>query len=182
MGLWEHFRPDEVMESVAAIDLDALAERGIEGLLLDVDNTLITHGSSDVSPERLEWLAQAIARFKVCLVSNSVTGRRMRRLADATGIEGINVWHWGRKPLCGGVRRGMRILGTTPETTVMVGDQVMTDVLAGNRAGLRTIWVKPIHPNEFFVTRLVHRPMEAWVARRLGFWSEPAEEGSSDET
>ncbi|MGI5817987.1 MAG: YqeG family HAD IIIA-type phosphatase [Armatimonadota bacterium] len=182
MGLWDSFRPDEVAISVADIDLDALEQRGIRGLLIDVDNTLIAHGTPEVSPERLAWVERAVERFSVCLVSNSITGRRMRRLARAMGIPGINVWHWDRKPFCGGIRRAMRIIGTTPETTAMIGDQVMTDVIAGNRTGLYTIWVDRIAHHEFIFTRLVHRTVEKLVARRMGFWPEDTREAIPDET
>lgn len=182
MGLWDIFRPDEVVVSVADIDLDALERRGIEALLIDVDNTLIAHGTPEVTPDRLEWAERAGESFKLCLVSNSITGRRMRRLAEAMGIPGINVWTWDRKPFTAGVRRAMRELGSTPETTAMIGDQVMTDVIAGNRAGLYTIWVDRISEEEFIFTRAIHRRMEEFVARRMGFWPETAEEAQSDET
>lgn len=182
MGVWDNFRPDEVVTSVAEIDLDALSERGIEGLLIDVDNTIIAHGSPEVSPARLDWMERACDRFKVCLVSNSVTGRRMRRLAEAMGIPGINVWHWDRKPLTGGVKRAMRMLGTEPANTAMIGDQVMTDVIAGNRSGVYTIWVEKIAEHEFILTRILHRGIEEFVAKRMGFWPEPGEEVASDET
>ena len=169
MGLLDVFRPDEVVRSVDEIDLDALAARGIEGLLIDVDNTLLAYGLPDLAPQRLAWAEEACRRFRVALVSNSMTGRRARRLANAFGIPCVAVWHWDRKPFTGGLRRAMRLIGTTPRNTVMIGDQVMTDVLAGNRAGLYTIWVERIGENEFFFTRMVHRRMEEFVARRLGF-------------
>lgn len=182
MGLCDVFRPDEVVRSVTEIDLDALAERGIEGLLIDVDNTLLAHGAPDISPERLDWLERAIERFRVCLVSNSFSGRRVRRLSEALGIPGISVWHWDRKPFPRGVRRGMRLIGTTPQTTAMIGDQVITDIIAGNWAGLHTIWVERIAPNEFIFTRAVHRRLEEFVARRMGFWPEAQEEAPPDES
>ena len=184
MGLLDIFRPNETVLSVEDIDLDALAARGIEGLLIDVDNTLIPHGVPDLSPERMDWAERAVGRFRVCLVSNSLTGKRMRKLAGALGIPGIAVWHWDRKPFTGGVRRAMRLIGTTPENTAMIGDQVMTDILAGNRAGLHTIWVKQIGQTENLLTRLIHRPLEACIVKRLGCRHEEpgaAEEAPSDE-
>ncbi|MFW5868691.1 MAG: YqeG family HAD IIIA-type phosphatase [Armatimonadota bacterium] len=179
MGLWDIFRPDQVVVSVADIDLDELQRQGIKALLIDVDNTLISHdGMPELSPERQEWVERAVDQFDVCLVSNSVTGRRMRHLAEAMGVPGINVWTWDRKPFTGGVRRAMRDLGSTPETTAMIGDQVMTDVLAGNRAGLYTIWVEKIAEGEFIFTRAIHRAIEQFVAKRMGFWPETPEGGT----
>ncbi len=167
MGLLSAFAPDEVARSVCDIDLDALAGRGIEGLLLDVDNTLIGRGSVEPDADRCAWLEGAIERFHVCLLSNSVRGTRVRRLKERFGIDGIAVWHWDRKPCTGGVRRALALTGTAPEHTAMIGDQLLTDIWGGNRAGLYTVWVERISPREFIYTRHVHRRIEAFIARRL---------------
>ena len=159
--------PDEVVRSVAEIDLDALAARGIEGLIIDVDNTLLAHGVREMDPERLEWARRAVGRLRVCLLSNSVRGRRARRLSQLLGCPGVSVWDWRRKPFGGGFRRAMAITGTAPEHTAMIGDQLVSDVLGGNRAGLHTIWVEPIHPREFVLTRLVNRRLERIICERL---------------
>ena len=52
------------------------------------------------------------------------------------------------KPLPGGYEEGIRKMKTTKENTLFIGDQIFTDVLGANRAGLYTIMVKPIHPKE----------------------------------
>ena len=167
MGLLDNFVPDDVVLSVAQIDLDDLERRGIRGVLIDVDNTLIGHGSVEMTPERLEWAHEAMERFHVCMVSNSVRGKRVARLCDVLGCEGIAVWSWDRKPFKSGIRRAMRMIGTTAEESVMIGDQLLTDVWGGNRAGLHTIWVEQILKKEFFFTRLVNRIIEGYIARRL---------------
>jgi len=167
MGFLDAFVPDEAVGSVSEIDLDALAARGIEGLLLDLDNTLLAHGTLAMTADRAQWARRAAERFSCCLLSNSVRGRRVRRLSGELGVPGIAVWHWGRKPLSGGFRRAMSITGTSPEQTAMIGDQLLSDILGGNRTGLHTIWVERIDPCEFVVTRHVHRPIETWIARRL---------------
>ena len=54
----------------------------------------------------------------------------------------------------------MAAMGTLPHNTAIVGDQMFTDIWGGNRAGIYTIMVKPIHPHEFPYTRYVSRPPE----------------------
>ena len=54
-------------------------------------------------------------------------------------------------------------MGTRPAETAIVGDQMFTDILGGNRAGIYTIMVQPIHRQEFVYTRLVHRPPERFL-------------------
>jgi len=158
--------PDEMVARVSEIDLQALARRGIEGLVLDVDNTLVPWGSIELSPETERWALAAKQRFPICLMSNSVRGRRVREVAERLGVPGLSAWGLRRKPFRGGVAAAARRLGTAPEHTAMIGDQLLTDVLAGNRMGMYTIWVQRISPHEFIATRL-NRLIEGYFARRL---------------
>jgi len=167
MGWLDGFVPDEVVRSAAEVDLDALAARGIEGLVIDVDNTLLAHGTLEVEPERLAWARRAVERFRVCLLSNSISGKRVRWLSELLGVPGLAVWNWNRKPLRGGFRRALALTGTAPERTAMIGDQLLSDMLGGNRAGLHTILVTPIHAREFVVTRHVNRRLERLIRERL---------------
>lgn len=52
------------------------------------------------------------------------------------------------KPKVSGYRRAMELMGTNQNNTLFVGDQIFTDVYGANRAGIRTILTKPIHPKE----------------------------------
>lgn len=182
MGLLDNYVPDAIAHSVSDIDLGELAERGIRGLLIDVDNTLIGHCAPEMTPERLEWAREAVERFEVCLLSNSVRGKRMRRVAELLGCPGIAAWKLDRKPLRGGFRRALGITGTSPQESAMIGDQLVTDILGGNRAGLHTIWVERILEREFVFTRHVQRRIERLIVRRLGLQTPAAEEAvKSDE-
>ena len=163
MGLMDNFIPDALAHSVADIDFDELEELGVRGLLIDVDNTLIGHGSLEMTPERLAWAHEAMERFSVSLLSNSVRGRRVRHLCDLLGCQGVSVWMWNRKPFSGGVRKALKEIGTAPEETAMIGDQLLTDVLGGNRAGLYTIWIDKIYAREFVFTRYVQRMIERFL-------------------
>jgi len=158
--------PDELAERVADIDLARLREHGFEGLILDVDNTLTPWASCEMDEATEAWVRQAKQEFRVCLLSNSVRGKRMRALAEKLDLPGVSAWGIGRKPLRRGFLRALSATGTAPEKTVMVGDQLLADVLGGNRLGMHTIWVKRIRKREFITTR-VGRVLERLCAERV---------------
>ena len=66
------------------------------------------------------------------------------------------------KPSVKGYRAAMQKMGTDEHTTVFVGDQLFTDVYGANRAGLKSILVKPIDPKEeiqIVLKRYLERPV-----------------------
>lgn len=165
--MFENCRPDIIVDRLEHIDLDDLWQRGIRGIVLDLDNTLCTWHGNDVGPERLAWVERAKQRFSLCILSNTTKFRRLRRVGEQAGIPGIGRWGCGRKPFKGGFRDAMRITGTRPEATAMVGDQIFADILGGNRSGLLTVWIPKLDAHEFISTQLV-RGLERRVLRRLG--------------
>ncbi len=79
---------------------------------------------------------------------------------------GIPAVYKAGKPRKRAYRKAMAMLSTTPHETMMVGDQIFTDVLGGNRLGLYTILVKPIHQQEFIGTKVM-RILERLVLRQM---------------
>jgi uncharacterized protein len=156
-------RPAEYRRSIFAIDLEKLKTRGFRAIMLDLDNTLVRWNHPDPTPDLLAWLERVQQMgFKVCIVSNN-SGPRVSEFAGKVGVPFIPK---AIKPRRKGFREAMARLGVTPEQTVVVGDQIFTDVLGGNRSGAHTILVVPIDPREFFGTRLV-RQVERWVLAYL---------------
>lgn len=162
----ESLAPDELAHRAAEIGLERLRSQGIEGLILDVDNTLVPWGTCDIDEETESWVRRAKQDFAVCLLSNSVRGRRMQTLAKRLDVPGISVWGLGRKPFGGGLRRALRVTGTAPGKTAMIGDQLLADILGGNRLGMHTVWVRRMSEREFVTTRAA-RVIEQLCARRL---------------
>ena len=158
--------PNQIVRRLEDVDLDALAARGIRALLVDLDNTLCPWSSSQPSPECEEWIRRARERFGVCIVSNSLRPGRLRRVAEALGIRAVGRWGWGRKPFAGGILAALRELQVEPSEAAMLGDQIMTDVLGGNRLGLYTVWVLPLEGAEFLGTKPA-RLVEKLLLRRF---------------
>ncbi|MFZ5814472.1 MAG: YqeG family HAD IIIA-type phosphatase [Bacillota bacterium] len=147
-------RPAEYRQSIFNIDLARLKQMGKRAIMLDLDNTLVRWNDPDPTPGLITWLDEVRAKgFQVCIVSNN-TGPRVSEFAAKVGIPFISR---ATKPRRKGFREAMERLGVTPAETVVVGDQIFTDILGGNRAGAYTILVVPIDPREFIGTRLVRQ-------------------------
>ncbi|HLO02255.1 MAG TPA: YqeG family HAD IIIA-type phosphatase [Symbiobacteriaceae bacterium] len=147
-------RPAEYRRSIHHIDLDRLAALGKKAVLLDLDNTLVEWNAPEPTAELTNWLAAVRARgMQPCLVSNN-RGPRVSAFAGKAGLPYVSR---AIKPRRKGFREAMAQLGVTPDQTVVVGDQLFTDILGGNRSGAYTILVMPLHPKELAWTKMMRR-------------------------
>lgn len=150
--------PAHAVENLHSIDLDQLWESGKRLLLLDVDNTLVQWKQETFSDPIVKWIGEAKALgFGICLVSNTNHLERLERLSKNLGVETVR----GRfKPSRAMFRLAMIKFGCRPDQTIMVGDQLMTDILGANRAGLEAYWVRKMEGDEFAGTSLINRRIE----------------------
>ena len=156
-------QPDMRVAGVWEIDLDELSHRGIAGIIVDIDNTIAPWGARDISAPAAEWLAQARSRgLGVCLLTNNYHSRA-NWFARALGLPVVCGWV---KPWRWGYRRAMRVLGTRPDSTVMVGDQLFTDILGAKRLGIYSILVSPLSDRELPHPRLKRRFERFLLGRR----------------
>jgi HAD superfamily phosphatase (TIGR01668 family) len=160
------FVPDVYVAGVQELTLARLRELGLDALLLDADCTLKCYGCEECVPGVKEWLDDLRGGgIGVCLVSNGRPAR-IGRFAEKLGLPFVAR---ALKPLPWGCRRAVRRMGFPPSRTAMVGDQVFADVMAGRLAGLKTILVEPIHPEEEpWFTRLKRGPERFLLARARG--------------
>ena len=144
--------PGRYLSAVERIDLDALWNQGKRAILLDRDNTLVPRDRKSAPEEVSRWLDRARAKgFELCMVSNNWHRDEVRRSARELELDAIA---FACKPLPFALVRGMRRLGVDPEVAVMVGDQLYTDVIAGNLAGVDTILVRPQTTKDLWYTHL----------------------------
>ena len=163
-------RPSLLVDAVWDIDLDLLTRDGIRGLILDLDNTIVNWNDTWVRPEMRQWIEAARQRgLRACIASNSLGPGRVARVAKELGL---SVVPRAGKPFPRAFRRAMAALGTQPATTCAIGDQVFTDMLGANWAGLTSILVQPLSKRESPHTRLirlVERPLRRrWRAAQAG--------------
>ncbi|MGI6435081.1 MAG: YqeG family HAD IIIA-type phosphatase [Syntrophomonadaceae bacterium] len=155
--------PDLYVTSLIDIPLDALRRQHIRAFILDLDNTITEWNSNVIHSGVGDWF-QTIkeAGFKACILSNN---KEQRCLAVANHLE-IPFIYKAQKPRRASFYRALEMMGVKAEETAVIGDQIFTDVLGGNRAGLFTILVTPMASREFLGTK-ISRAMEKIVLYRL---------------
>jgi hypothetical protein len=146
--------PDSFVETIFEIDIDELKARGIKGLILDLDNTIVPRNSAVATDELKEWLT-SIKRhgMRACILSNNW---KQRVSSIAAQVE-LPLVARAAKPRRGAFVQAMRVLGTSKAETVVIGDQLFTDVLGGNLAGIHTILVVPMSNHEAPHTRILRK-------------------------
>ncbi len=156
------FKPTIWIKNVLCIDRDFLTEHGIDALILDLDNTLSLHGAPAAEQGIPEWLDKMRELGVPMMVVSNNTAKRVAPLAAKLGLDYTAN---GAKPLTPGINRALKKLGTDRKRTAVVGDQIFTDVLGGNLAGMPTILVEPfmLEKNVFFRMK---RKAENLVFRR----------------
>ncbi len=144
-----------------------LEKEGIRGIIFDLDNTLVPWNDWTVCPEIKEWMGQVKeAGFSSCIVSNN-NSRRGKELSEVFDLPAF--WK-AVKPRRRSFRKALELMALEPSQTAVIGDQVFTDILGGNRMGLYTILVHPLSRREFLGTVYV-RKVERVVLyglRRMG--------------
>ena len=134
--------PRGVYPSVTHISPKALAEKGVKLVLADLDNTLVPYKVTQPPAGVVDWKrALEEEGIQLYLLSNSRKPGRAQAFAEKLGIPYQG--HSG-KPKKAGYLRAMERMGCTPEETVMVGDQIFTDTLGANNAGVTPLLVQPI--------------------------------------
>jgi len=159
--------PSLHVDTVYDINFEQLQARGIKGVITDLDNTLVRWDEPDATPKLITWLDHIRDTYgiKVCIVSNN-SNHRVEQFTKPLSLPYIAP---ARKPSRTPFERALTMLGTEVHETVVIGDQLFTDVLGGNRMGLYTILVLPIGEKEFIgtkVLRMMERVALAMLRRR----------------
>ena len=146
------FKPDEYFVSVLDIPLDELHKRGIEGIILDIDNTILPRTTMEVPDNLKEWVLQLKREgFKVCLLSNNWH----QRVVDTAKDLDLKLIGKALKPSPHGFITAKKFLNQPKEKCVMIGDQTFTDILGAHLAGMRAILVMPLAEQDLWHTKLL---------------------------
>lgn len=158
------FLPDQYVHSIYDIQLEEMKARGIKGIIADLDNTLVGAKEPLANPRLEEWFAQVKSfDMQLMIVSNN-NEYRVNTFAEPLALPFISA---ARKPANRAFHQALKQMRLLPDETVVVGDQLLTDICGGNRLGLHTIWVQPVSLKEDgFFTR-INRRVERFVLARL---------------
>lgn len=155
--------PDYYYRSVLDVDLPTLRARGIDTLLLDLDNTLLPR-DGDVVPDEIKAWAAGLgeAGFKACLVSNNWHDRVVK-VADELGCDLVAK---AVKPLPFAFLKALKRAGSTRAQAAVVGDQLFTDVLGGKMIGISTILIAPMSSADLPHTLVLRKVERVLLAGR----------------
>jgi HAD superfamily phosphatase (TIGR01668 family) len=147
-------RPDYSYESLYHIGPEDLKTKGLKGLIVDLDGTTLEYGGAFLSHEREAWFFSLLhSGIKICLVSNNASAR-VKNISDCLRVPCVSN---AMKPLKRAFRKGLEALDLPASQVAVVGDQILTDVWGGNRAGLITILVPPLGYREHWWSRIIRR-------------------------
>lgn len=166
--------PDLYVSHVSKIDFKALKNKGVTGLIFDVDNTLARRDCNAADPacgEVVKRLMEGESAFRICLVSNIIAGKKRRErvenIAKELGVPCVAAGFFERKPLPAPFLKGLELIDNPPENTAMIGDQIFTDVIGANRLGMYTVLVKPMGPDHWATSLLGRRKKEKEITDNM---------------
>ncbi|MEY8441292.1 YqeG family HAD IIIA-type phosphatase [Lactobacillaceae bacterium 24-114] len=159
----EEFKPTWMVKSIYSVLPAQLKENGIKAVFSDLDNTLIAWNNPNGTEELHQWMDELKENnIPLIVISNN----NKKRIEKAVAPLGLPFMARSLKPLSFGIDRARKKLGLKKEEVVMVGDQLMTDMLAAHHAGVRSILVKPIIETDKWTTK-INRTLEKQVWREL---------------
>lgn len=143
--------PDRRLPRCTALDVRAdLLDAGFTHLLLDVDNTILPRDGSGIPEDVRAWIGEVRkAGVRICLMSNNWHEPVIAcaRELDLPLVKGCV------KPLPHGFIRARRRIGGVRRHTIVVGDQLVTDVWGAHLAGLSAVLVPPLVQQDLWHTR-----------------------------
>lgn len=143
--------PDFCCKNIKEVTVERLEKNNIKGIILDVDNTLIDlkHNLLEGAEEWCKELKKHNIKF--CILSNSNNKEKIIKVAKALDVPYI---YFGTKPLKRGFKRAQKKLNIEFKNLAIIGDQIFTDVIGGNRCNMYTILVEPIKDRKIFINKI----------------------------
>jgi len=133
--------PTYITERVTDINLENLKDEGIEGLIFDLDNTLIAPKTAQLTEDVREWLMRAKQDFKIAIVSNNP---HLQYLESCQKELECTIYGKAKKPQKNVTIKALKEMELLPNQVAIIGDRPLTDILVGERLGLTTILVDPL--------------------------------------
>ena len=155
--------PSSYYASIYEIPYDQLKKQGIKSLFFDLDNTIISYDETMLSEQSIAFLNKLSEDFNVLVISNSGYNRVSHALSQ-TNLP--YVWH-SKKPLKFGFKKALKMTSSSIKETMLIGDQLMTDVFGGNRMGLSVILVQAVkRKSDRWMTK-INRVFERIVLKNI---------------
>lgn len=142
------FLPTMIIPSVTDLTPEFLLGNEIRLLMLDFDNTIVPYTTNIPTEEMSRWLNMMTkSDVQLCVVSNSHNDR-VKIFCDQYGLDCIT---HAKKPFSKGIKECLARYNLPEESCALAGDQIYTDTLGANCAGVRSVLVNAIHNHNFWL-------------------------------
>ena len=159
-----NFYPNAYFEGVKDISINFLRKYNIRALILDVDNTLIDY-YKNLSDEIIKWVNDVKKQdIKIYILSNT---NKKQKVIDVAEKLDVPFEMFAKKPSKKGFLKIKKILEIEEKNIAVIGDQLFTDVIGGNRCNMFTILVDPVTKKDYWYTAW-KRPIENIIKKRIG--------------
>lgn len=162
--MMKNLYPNLYFKRVEDITIEIIIKYKIKLLVLDVDNTLIDY-YKNLSDSVKTWANSMKSQgVKLYILTNTNKEEKAKKVSDELGIP---YKHFAMKPLKKGFKYVQEKTKIPPENIAVVGDQIFTDVLGGNRCNMFTILVDPIDSTKDYWYTAWKRPIENKIKSKL---------------
>lgn len=156
--------PTWTINSVYSIDSSDLKKYNIDAVIIDLDNTLIAWNEREHTQEMADWVSHMSDEgIGIYLLSNN----NYKRVVKVTEALNLNFKAGALKPFRHSFTHAINELKVEHDKVVVIGDQIITDIIGANRSKLRSILVKPIAQNDIIFTKL-NRQLEKIAFKIIG--------------
>jgi len=153
------FKPEIVCKTIFDIKIETLKEMGVKLVLLDIDNTLIAWDSDEITEKHRRWIDLLKNSGITVRILSNANEKRVRTISNELNVNGVGM---ALKPLWINYIKSLKEEGFAKKETIMIGDQVFTDLLGAKISGIKCILVDPISNKELKSTKFM-RKLEKFI-------------------
>ena len=155
--------PNTYLKKVEDINIEFLQKNKLKALILDLDNTLIDY-NKNLSDSIIQWAKELKGQgVRLYILTNTNNKQKVKDVSEKLDIP---YEIFAKKPLKKGFLKIQKILNIKPENIAVVGEQIFTDIIGGNRCNMYTILVDPICDKDYWYTAW-KRPIENKIKSKL---------------
>ena len=164
--MFKHFIPFAHAQSIYEVPVDFYLNNGVKLLLIDLDNTLDSYRLYEPTERAVNMINEIKKTGIVPIIVSNNREKRVKEYADGAGVECIYSAH---KPFSRRIRNFLKEKGVSATEVMLVGDQLMTDVLAARGAHIRVLLTEKIVKEDQWTThinRLMDRPIRKHLNKK----------------
>ena len=156
--------PNTYTKDIYSIDYKTLKQKKMTNLIFDIDNTILKVNSVEIPPKLKKLFSKIDKDFNICIVSNN----KKERVLPVAHILNCNYIFEAKKPNKEAFDKALNILKAKKENTVMIGDQMLSDIVGANKYGIRTILVDPLE-NKYDLKTGTSRVLQNIMMKKIKF-------------